>query len=224
MPRQSPAGGSRGPARILAGLISNARNGHSRSLVVRGEPGIGKTALLRDVTGARHRRSARLEWTVTRLSRSIPFSALHRIVMPLACTWSAAATSSAGTADRDRRLGRARLPTDSWSVSGLLELLAEAGQSAPVVCLSTMRTGSTRSRWMFGVRGPKAAGRAGRDVVRDARRSALRRQGRRDPGHAARRAGTGGGDRTVDRLVGREPSTRSRPLRSHGRPGAIRWR
>ena len=42
--------GRREQQRVLAGLISDARNGVSGSILIRGDPGIGKTALLQDVT------------------------------------------------------------------------------------------------------------------------------------------------------------------------------
>jgi predicted ATPase len=38
--------GRRGECGVLDGLIAAVRGGESRALVVRGEPGVGKTALL----------------------------------------------------------------------------------------------------------------------------------------------------------------------------------
>jgi predicted ATP-dependent serine protease len=48
-------GGLRGRSRevaLLDGVLDAVRGGESRSLVLRGEPGIGKTALLRHLTAA----------------------------------------------------------------------------------------------------------------------------------------------------------------------------
>jgi predicted ATPase len=69
--------------RVLTGLITSARNGISGSVLIRGEPGIGKTALMHDAT-------SRATWV--RLIRfagfeaesSIPFSGLQRLIMPFA--------------------------------------------------------------------------------------------------------------------------------------------
>src|ERR1700684_4588532 len=46
---EEPAGelrGRRGECEVLDGLIAAVRGGESRTLVLRGEPGVGKTALL----------------------------------------------------------------------------------------------------------------------------------------------------------------------------------
>lgn len=52
MGRESRRGtliGRRHEQQLLAGVVDRARGGHSGVLVIRGEAGIGKTALLRDV-------------------------------------------------------------------------------------------------------------------------------------------------------------------------------
>jgi predicted ATPase len=43
--------GRSGEVSVLAGLVAAVRAGESRVLVMRGEPGVGKTALLDEVAG-----------------------------------------------------------------------------------------------------------------------------------------------------------------------------
>jgi predicted ATPase len=119
--------------RALAALISNARNGLSGSIQLRGEPGIGKTALLRDVTsrasGVDHIHLVGFE-----AESSVAFSGLQRLVAPLARHLAAlprqhrqALLVASGAEDGP--------PPDRFLVGlGLLGLLAEAGQHKPIVC------------------------------------------------------------------------------------------
>ena len=119
--------------RALAGLISNARNGRSGSILIRGEPGIGKTALLRDVTsraaGVQHVQLVGFE-----AESSVAFSGLQRLVAPLDRHVAAlphqhrqALLVATGAEDGP--------PPDRFLVGlGLLGLLAEAGQHTPMVC------------------------------------------------------------------------------------------
>lgn len=119
--------------RALARLISNARNGISGSLVIRGDPGIGKTALLQDVTnragGVEHVHLLGFE-----AESAIAFSGLQRLVVPMAEHLKAL------PARHERALliatGSEDGPApDRFLVGlGLLGLLAAAGQQRPVVC------------------------------------------------------------------------------------------
>ncbi|TFV77524.1 ATP-binding protein [Blastococcus sp. CT_GayMR19] len=72
----------RRPERIrLDGLLAGARASHSQVLVVRGEPGVGKSALLswaaRQVAPARCLRAAGVESEV-----DLPFAVLHQMFLP----------------------------------------------------------------------------------------------------------------------------------------------
>ena len=119
--------------RVLAGLISNARNGVSGSMLIRGDPGIGKTSLLQDVTS----RVAGVELVQLigfEAESSIPFSGLQRLLTALARHLDA-------LPDRHRQallIATDALegpPPDRFLVGlGLLGLLAAAGQHTPVVC------------------------------------------------------------------------------------------
>lgn len=66
----------------LAGLLAGARSGASAALVIRGEPGIGKSALLeylvRRATGCRTARAAGIA-----AEMELPFAGLHQLCAPL---------------------------------------------------------------------------------------------------------------------------------------------
>ena len=66
----------------LDGLLKDARNGRSAVLVVRGEPGVGKSALLRDIadrsTGFRVAQIAGVESEM-----ELPFAGLHQLCAPM---------------------------------------------------------------------------------------------------------------------------------------------
>src|ERR1700750_827204 len=74
--------GRTGELEILGQLIANARRGRSAVLVVRGEPGIGKTELLRqlaaEATGFAVARGAGVE-----SERELPFAGLHQLCAPM---------------------------------------------------------------------------------------------------------------------------------------------
>ena len=118
--------------RTLRALVTAARNGASGSLVVLGEPGIGKTALLGAATADLHGvQCVRVDGYEA--EASMPFSALHRILMPLLAHLDE-------LPDRHQQALRIAIgasdgpPPDRFLVGlGLLELLAAAGESAPVV-------------------------------------------------------------------------------------------
>ena len=120
--------------RVLAGLITNARNGISGSVLIRGDPGIGKTALLQDVA-SRAAGVQRVSLVGFEAESTIAFSGLQRLAAPLATHRTSlparqqqALLVATGTLDGP--------PPDRFLVGlALLGLLAEAGQHAPVVCM-----------------------------------------------------------------------------------------
>jgi DNA-binding CsgD family transcriptional regulator len=70
--------GRRAQCGHLDGLLADARAGHSRALVVRGEPGIGKTALLKYAADAAPDfQVARAEGVESEME--LPFAALHQL-------------------------------------------------------------------------------------------------------------------------------------------------
>ncbi|CAN5859451.1 LuxR family transcriptional regulator [soil metagenome] len=120
--------------RTLQGLLTGARNGLGAALVILGEPGIGKTALLKDVTAAAS------EMTVLRsdgyeAESSIPYAALQRLGMALmddvdelSARHQQALRVAWGFDDGP--------PPERFLVGmAMLALLAEAGGRRPVMCV-----------------------------------------------------------------------------------------
>lgn len=119
--------------RVLAGLISNARNGIGSALLIRGDPGIGKTALLQDAAAAGGIR--RIQLTGFEAESSVAFAGLQRFVMPLG-------THLAALPPRHRQALLVATGSEAGPVPdrflvglGLLGLLAESGQETPLVCV-----------------------------------------------------------------------------------------
>src|SRR5262249_31906117 len=126
--------GRRGERAALDRVLDTARAGHSAALVVRGEPGIGKTALLEYAAdrapGFRVMRAGGVESEM-----ELPCAGLHQLCVPLL-----------------GRLGRLPRPQrDALAVSfgmregdapdrflvglAVLSLLADAARDQPVICL-----------------------------------------------------------------------------------------
>src|SRR5256885_13390662 len=74
--------GRRGESETLARLLEVVRAGESRALVIRGDPGVGKTALLEYVvehaTGCRVARAAGVQ-----AEMELPFAGLHQLCAPM---------------------------------------------------------------------------------------------------------------------------------------------
>jgi DNA-binding CsgD family transcriptional regulator len=118
--------------RLIDSLLADAREGRSAVLVVRGEAGIGKTALLAAAAPPDMRV---LRCTGVESEHDLPFAALQRLLRPLRelvdrlAPPQAAALRSTFGLDAD--------PVDDRLLVGLatLNLLAEAAESEPIVCL-----------------------------------------------------------------------------------------
>ena len=126
--------GRSGELDLLHALVGGARNGRGGALLLRGDPGIGKTALLDAATA---------ELSAVRVVRcdgyeaesAMPYATLQRIGSPFAehvpalPTRQAAALRIAAGIDEGP-------PPDRYLVGlGMLSLLAAAGEFEPVVCV-----------------------------------------------------------------------------------------
>ncbi|WP_218010763.1 helix-turn-helix transcriptional regulator [Herbidospora mongoliensis] len=114
-------------------LLANARNGHGGALLVTGEPGIGKTALLEvTTTGAAGLTTIRLDGFES--ETTLPFAAIQRLTVPLSGHFPAlparqreAVQVASGLADGP--------PPDRFLVGlGVLGLFAAAAADLPIVC------------------------------------------------------------------------------------------
>ena len=126
--------GRRAEQAVLSRLLAGARRGESQVLVVRGEAGVGKTALLEHLAGEAS------GWRVARAAgveseMELPFAGLHQLCAPLL-----------GHLDRLPAPQRDALATAFGLAAGaapdrflvglaLLGLLSEASRDRPLVCL-----------------------------------------------------------------------------------------
>jgi DNA-binding CsgD family transcriptional regulator len=125
----------RGPecARV-ENLLARARAGHSGSLLIRGEPGIGKTALLDHAAsasaGLRVLRAAGVEF-----ESELPFSTLDQLLRPLRGLIDGLPERPADALRTGLGLGPAG-PTQRFDVyAATLALLAAAADEMPLLCL-----------------------------------------------------------------------------------------
>ena len=209
--------------RRIAAVVSAARNGLGGALLLEGEPGIGKTALLEAATaeraGVRLLRADGFEAEST-----LPYAALQRLMIPLRDYLPAlperhqqALRVAAGVA--------AGPPPDRFLVGlGVLGLLAAAGEDTPVVCAvddAHLLDSESLDALALVARRLGAESAALVLASREAR-------ARRDPdGRSA--AAAGGRSRPRRRRSAcccprcRSPSTRRPRRRSPSRPAATRW-
>src|SRR5215207_8514877 len=118
----------------VEGLIAAAGSSRSGALVVRGEPGVGKSALLghavERATGMRVLRAGGIE-----AESELAFAALHQLVHPvLDCVARLAEPQAAALAGA---LGLSRASVEDRFLIGVavLGLLAEAAEEMPLICV-----------------------------------------------------------------------------------------
>jgi hypothetical protein len=121
---------------LLGGLAARAAEGSSGTLVLRGEPGGGKTALLDDLAAtatARRMRTARLAGVEP--ETQLGYAALHRLLLLFPDH-----TERLPDPQRSALRGTFGLvagpPADHFLVAlGVLTLLADVASEAPLICL-----------------------------------------------------------------------------------------
>jgi DNA-binding CsgD family transcriptional regulator len=120
--------------RVLDGLIERARGRRSAVLVVRGEAGIGKTALLRDC--ARRASGFRVAWAAgVESEMELPFAGLHQLCAPmldrldgLPAPQRAALAVALGV--------ESGAPPDRFLIGlATLSLLAKVAEERPLLCV-----------------------------------------------------------------------------------------
>jgi DNA-binding CsgD family transcriptional regulator len=119
---------------ILDGLLHQARGGRSAVLVLRGDPGIGKTALL-DYAHANAPDMTVLRCVGIEAEHEFPFAGLHQLLRP--CLGLLDRLPEPQAAALRGAFGLSFDPVERpFLVSlGVLSLLAEACDEAPVLCL-----------------------------------------------------------------------------------------
>ena len=119
----------------LRGLLSRAAEGFSGAVMLRGEPGVGKTALLEETAAAAVAACLTARLTGVEPETQLGYAGLHRLLLPFA-----------GRLDRLPAPQRDALrstfgeiagpPADRFLVAlGALTLLAEVASAAPLLCV-----------------------------------------------------------------------------------------
>ena len=119
---------------ILDQLIANVRSGQSAVLVVRGEPGIGKTALLRHLigqaSGFRVIRAAGVESEM-----ELPFAGLHQLCAPMLGRLDSLAEPQRHGVSVAFGLASGHNPDPFLVALGALSLMAETSEEQPLLCV-----------------------------------------------------------------------------------------
>jgi DNA-binding CsgD family transcriptional regulator len=119
---------------IIGGLLAGARESRSGVLVIRGEAGVGKSALLED---AREQAAGLrvLGCTGVEAESALPFAALHQLLRPVLGHLGTVPRLQAEALSAALGLGAGR-GDDRFLVSvAVLSLLAEAAERRPLLCL-----------------------------------------------------------------------------------------
>ncbi|MFI6316535.1 AAA family ATPase [Nonomuraea sp. NPDC050556] len=117
----------------IEALVARARAGASESLIVRGEPGIGKSALLdhaaRSAQGVRLLRATGIE-----TEAELPFAALHLLLRPALDRIGKLPAPQARALEG--AFGLATAPEDRFLIGlAALSLLTEVAEDGPLLCL-----------------------------------------------------------------------------------------
>ncbi|WP_433465317.1 helix-turn-helix transcriptional regulator [Spirillospora sp. CA-128828] len=126
--------GRHGECATLDGLLEAVRGGESRALVVRGEPGMGKTALL-EYLAERARGFRTMRITGVQSETELAFAGLHRLCTPLSDRLPALPAPQQEALRAALGLSSGRAPDRFLVGLAILGLLAETARDRPLVCL-----------------------------------------------------------------------------------------
>ena len=126
--------GRTGELEILGQLIANARKGRSAVLVVRGESGIGKTELLRQLTAeATGFAVARVAGVESEME--LPFAGLHQLCAPMLGRLGSLAEPQRRALSVAFGLASGDSPDRFMVGLAALSLMAEASEKRPILCV-----------------------------------------------------------------------------------------
>ena len=118
----------------LAGLLAQVREGQSAVLVIRGEAGIGKTALLRHV--ARHASGFRVAQAAgVEAEMELPFSGIHQLCAPMLDQLDALPQLQQNALNVALGLAPGDVPDRFLVGLAVLGLLSAAAEERPLLCL-----------------------------------------------------------------------------------------
>jgi DNA-binding CsgD family transcriptional regulator len=117
----------------LENLLNDARHGRSGVLVVRGEPGVGKSALLRTVTeGASGFRIAQVAGVESEME--LPFAGLHQLCAPMLDRLATLPDPQQRALKVALGLASGDAPDRFLVALGALTLLSEVAEEQPLLC------------------------------------------------------------------------------------------
>ncbi|MEV4133975.1 LuxR C-terminal-related transcriptional regulator [Dactylosporangium sp. NPDC049742] len=121
--------------RAAAGaVLDRARAGHSAVLVIRGDPGIGKSSLLDDAAGGAAGTMV-LRCAGVETEAEVPFASLHQLLAPALTSSSQLPDVQAAALRGALGLGPAAGGDQLLVGAAVLTLLAELAEERPVLCL-----------------------------------------------------------------------------------------
>ena len=119
---------------VLDGLLEAVRGGASRALVVRGEPGVGKTALLEDLAGRAS--DCRVVGAAgVQSEMELAFAALHQLCAPVLDRLDAVPAPQRNALRVTFGIDAGPAPDRFLVGLAVLSLLAEVAAERPLVCL-----------------------------------------------------------------------------------------
>lgn len=130
---------------MLEHLLDDVRAGGSRALVVYGEPGVGKTALLEYLT-ERASDCRVLSASGIQSEMELAFAALHQLCAPLLDSLTAVPAPQSDALRTTFGLSAGPVPDRFLVGLAVLSLLSEVAAERPLVCLWMMSNGSTVPR------------------------------------------------------------------------------
>ena len=119
---------------VLDRLVEAVRAGESRVLVVRGDPGVGKTALL-DYLAGRASGCRVVRAAGVQSEMELAFAGLHQLCAPMLDRLERLPVPQREALRTAFGLSAARRRTGSWSALAVLSLLAEVAGERPLVCV-----------------------------------------------------------------------------------------
>src|SRR3954469_2052390 len=126
--------GRAGEREMLDRLVDRVRGGQSAVLVVRGEAGMGKTALLRDCARrASGFRVARISGVESEME--LPFAGLHQLCAPMLDRLDALPEPQQGALCVALGLSSGAAPDRFLVALAALSLLAEVAAERPLLCV-----------------------------------------------------------------------------------------
>src|SRR6476469_6334142 len=118
----------------LDGMLAQARDGRSAVLVIRGEPGIGKTALLR--YAARQAAGLRIDQVEgVQAEMELPFAAIHQLCTPLLDGPEVLAEPQQNALRDALGISSGDAPDRFLVAAAALNLIAATAEKRPLLCL-----------------------------------------------------------------------------------------